>query len=209
MHHFLCTTDDVIGTASGDEYAPSMGYVSNCAVAPSVEIYLRAIIKTGKDSYEKITICAQKYSCFNESDFNKRRSRLRTKSQSQLTTTGKGARRESQRREYPEAGTKSRDRSGTPNTPRNNSPPKDRSDGKKDSSRKRQLSWADKGGDTDKSQAEDGQEADDEQDGESKLLCNGCGKTHGTTCSLGPDGVNHPDWNASKKPWAESDIGKQ
>ncbi len=105
MHHFLCTTDDVIGTASGDEYAPSMGYVSNCAVAPSVEIYLRAIIKTGKDSYEKITLCAQKY-CFNESDFNKRTNRLRTKSQSQLTTTGKGARRESQRREYPDAGTR-------------------------------------------------------------------------------------------------------
>ena len=37
--------------------------------------------------------------------------------------------------------------------------------------------------------------------------CRGCGRKHPAECELGPKGVNHPDWNDTKKSWSQSKIG--
>ena len=42
------------------------------------------------------------------------------------------------------------------------------------------------------------------------VRCNGCGKTHPPPCVLGPEGANHPDWNADLTvPWQESQYGRE
>ena len=55
-------------------------------------------------------------------------------------------------------------------------------------------------------------EDDDEGDNDGKAApvpskkteqfkCKGCGKRDGPPCFLGPEGVRHPDWNDTDKPW--------
>ena len=55
-------------------------------------------------------------------------------------------------------------------------------------------------------EAED-QEQEEGEDKPRQHKCKGCGKRHPQPCNLGPEGVNHPDWNDTDKKWKESTYG--
>jgi len=191
MHNFLCTSDNVITdkelahSRASTTYQPSLGYDSPHIPAPTVELYLRFLMKTVKDIYERITLAAQQYS-FNEEDFKNKTSKMR----------GSGSFK----------GSNNAPPAGSQKNPLNQSP------GKKIKGNRLKRNYStstttDKP-DADKSEQEEGQvEADEQQ--EEKPLCKGCGKPHGGSCDLGPDGANHPDWNKTNKPWADSEMGKK